>query len=397
MDCARLDELIKIPKKSDASNAVKDEFNKEVTALLVEEGVSNKTMKYVYSGFSFCGAVPLYKYLSQCGENTMLENLKSAFEYESLSKNENGIALRMALHMLCFEFSHSTYINETLEFLIALFNSNSKSKESGFRKDLSKVVEKYFVNCIHSESELSNFKACDINDACFVEFKSILIYALNGIKPLKAKTTKSLGIIKQWIGYTPEITKDSLETAKPDESGSSRESENAISESDMIQTIEYLISSMPEYQSVLSQLLLRYRKLIENKDIADDLRNKLERAYEKMERIKNELRITTERVESLTSQKHSLIFQISELEKQIESLNADNEKLKKIISVYSVDKTDSQNEQLNAIASRLKPEYKDFKEAEDMEMTIDLGENLRVQMKSVFKILSKSGIDVEGR
>lgn len=88
---------------------------------------------------------------------------------------------------------------------------------------------------------------------------------------------------------------------------------------------------------------------------------------------------------------------IENQKKEIQTIIAETERLKSIIAVYSDDKQSSQSETLNAIASKLKQEYKDFVEAEDMEMTIDLGENLRDQIKSIFKILIKSGIDIKGR
>ena len=53
--------------------------------------------------------------------------------------------------------------------------------------------------------------------------------------------------------------------------------------------------------------------------------------------------------------------------------------------------------QLNAIASKLKTEYREFKDALDLEMTVEIGEILRDQLMRVFKILSKAGIDIESR
>lgn len=47
---------------------------------------------------------------------------------------------------------------------------------------------------------------------------------------------------------------------------------------------------------------------------------------------------------------------------------------------------------LNRIARKIKTEYQDFKSAEDMEMSMDLGENLRLQMQAIFDIFEKEGI-----
>ena len=88
---------------------------------------------------------------------------------------------------------------------------------------------------------------------------------------------------------------------------------------------------------------------------------------------------------------------IAKKDGQIEEYKAELAKLNSIISVYSADKQNAQTEQLNSIASKLRSEYRDFKDVENEEMSLDLGENFRFQLQSVFRILAKSGIDVEKR
>lgn len=82
---------------------------------------------------------------------------------------------------------------------------------------------------------------------------------------------------------------------------------------------------------------------------------------------------------------------------QLAEQSCEIEKLKTVISVYSEDKQNSMDGQLNAIASKLKTEYSEFKDALDLEMTVEIGEILRDQLMRVFKILSKAGIDIESR
>ena len=56
------------------------------------------------------------------------------------------------------------------------------------------------------------------------------------------------------------------------------------------------------------------------------------------------------------------------------------------------DQLASEKARLNRIARQIKIEYQDFKSAEDMEMSIDLGENLRLQMQAILDIFEKEGI-----
>ena len=107
---------------------------------------------------------------------------------------------------------------------------------------------------------------------------------------------------------------------------------------------------------------------------------------------------------------------ISDNEKTISSLNYDKDILNKdIVKLKTVivakdneisernsmmdalvrDRNKQQDEQINRIASSLKVDYKDFKDAEKLEMDTDLGENMREQLKNVFAILIKAGIALE--
>ena len=46
----------------------------------------------------------------------------------------------------------------------------------------------------------------------------------------------------------------------------------------------------------------------------------------------------------------------------------------------------------NRVAHQLQAEYSDFQDAQCMEMNIDLGENMRIQLENVFRILKKNGL-----
>jgi hypothetical protein len=67
------------------------------------------------------------------------------------------------------------------------------------------------------------------------------------------------------------------------------------------------------------------------------------------------------------------------------------------LNVYADDKRNAQEEQLNAIAAALVRSYKEFLEAQTMDMTTDLEMNLVDLLEDVFKRLEKNGIDIKGR
>ena len=113
--------------------------------------------------------------------------------------------------------------------------------------------------------------------------------------------------------------------------------------------------------------------------------------------LASKLVIAEETISKLQNQLAESEANLATQRAQVSELSSEIEKLKTVISVYSADKQSSMDGQLNAIASKLKTEYREFKDALDLEMTVEIGEILRDQLMRVFKILSKAGIDIESR
>jgi hypothetical protein len=51
-------------------------------------------------------------------------------------------------------------------------------------------------------------------------------------------------------------------------------------------------------------------------------------------------------------------------------------------------------ESKNRLVRNLKVEYNDFQDAIGMEMSEDLGENMRIQLQTVFRLLKKGGFEL---
>lgn len=64
----------------------------------------------------------------------------------------------------------------------------------------------------------------------------------------------------------------------------------------------------------------------------------------------------------------------------------------KLVEVMKTELQKKPAEFLNNLRSKLRIEYLDFQDAVDMEMSIDLGENMREQLRSVFNICIKAGM-----
>ena len=66
--------------------------------------------------------------------------------------------------------------------------------------------------------------------------------------------------------------------------------------------------------------------------------------------------------------------------------------IQSLANLIRMDAEAQQREKLSRLGRALSVEYRDFMSAIDDPMTIDLGENMRLQLKEVFRILEKHGI-----
>ena len=67
----------------------------------------------------------------------------------------------------------------------------------------------------------------------------------------------------------------------------------------------------------------------------------------------------------------------------------------KMADVLSRDRSRQADETLQRLASKIRVEYRDFTDAMDIPMSCDLGENLKLQLQSVFDILEKGGMKIK--
>ena len=84
--------------------------------------------------------------------------------------------------------------------------------------------------------------------------------------------------------------------------------------------------------------------------------------------------------------------QIAELEAVVSQYKDELLKAKEMVEILRRDKEKQSDETVKRLASRLRTYYLDYKDAISLEMSIDLGENMRDQLGEVFKILQDAGI-----
>lgn len=392
MNFEKLDELVAIPKKSDASKAIRKEYKAEISKLLKEEGFSDNAEKYLWSGFSFCGAEPLFDFINfheRVQQPGIVEKLLKCRTY---IKNEKSNGFKMCLSLLVYELNYCPDNAEIIEMLIKGCVATYKKKDGSISKDNAKIVEKYFVLLLNPQAKLPEWDAITLKPAVLNEFCNYIINVCSNFTDgkLGEKVKKVVTWLQSAFPFATDgvLTKESdakspsASIKKPEVTNFTSQQNNAAGKS--------LLGMAVQLKELSTQV---YSFAEESEKAKRAIATLSAEKAESATKLKTAEDIISHLREQISAKESAITAQQLQLAEQ----SCEIEKLKTVISVYSEDKQSSMDGQLNAIASKLKTEYSEFKDALDLEMTVEIGEILRDQLMRVFKILSKAGIDIESR
>ena len=391
MNFEKLEQLITIPKKTDASKATRKEYKTEMIKLFQEEGLSEIAEKYLWGGFSFCGAEPLFDFLNSRANGEKLKIIDKFFKCNSYIKNEKSNGFKMCLSLLAYEIKHCQDDLEIIGMLINGCVGKYKKKDGSISKDSAKIIEKYFVITLSTQTKLLDLNTLTINPIIIQKFCRYIIDACMTITG-KA-TAKQVEYITEWLKSALPETVD-----KSNSTGKDRENSNELIEkSNSISTQINSTSSNDSLFGIVAQIKELSARLFSCAEEYEKEKKVNQLLKSENKETISKLKIAENTISELQKQLIEAEAKIDAQSKQIAEHTAEIERLKTVISVYSEDKQSCMDGQLNAIASKLKTEYSEFKDALDLDMTADIGEILRDQLMRVFKILSKAGIDIESR
>ena len=392
MDFSQLDLLMKITKKGEASKEKKELFSNLIKASISENGYSKQDEKYFYAGFSFSGAKPIAEYiLSLPSDDERAAFFKSITNSTLFYLNDRGSTFKYMISLLgnLIFFELDDY--QLLSSIIIKIPGLASNKEGNPWGDVTKTVEKYLVAALSENTKFPNVEALELKPALFDKFSGIIIQSLTD-KSISPKYVPIAEKIIQWLtGSTTNIkSAELLHDAKPDTAVIDTPKAKKSKADELREIADHLVEIERKYKNFQSE----YERL-KSENLA--LSKKVEKTKADLEAVERVRTGLEEKNNQLHLKNISLSADLASANLKNEALNAELQKHNSVLSIFESDKQNSQKEQLNGIASKLKAEYKDFVDALDMQMTVDLGENMRQQLAMIFRILSKNGIDVEGR
>lgn len=416
-----LDSLMKAKKekkKKDPTIKEKEAFRSAWLSLAADAGFTGRAEQFLYEGFAFCGAEPFYAYLVQTKDpNATLTTLFSGKHYG----NDSNVSFRLITHLLVLMINDNAPANVLAPIIKRLPGAciNKDKKRLGTAE---KTMEKYFLAELRPDVTLTPLADIGTKPVFIKDFVALVTSVIDGIEKsgtAKGLVTDNIARIRKWFadydaetaGNTPdkkdpssvaatgpEVIRDNNASDKEGNT-SPKTPEPSLAEeppADMVAHLIDLLGKASKVAAVVKSESAQQKTKIEllNQSLESERENLL-RAKQQIAEQQNTI---AELRKSLSAAESDIfVFKQESAKKDVVIAEKDAEISERIkmADVLSRDRSKQADETLQRLASKIKVEYRDFTDALDVPMSCDLGENLRLQLQSVFDILEKGGMRIK--
>ena len=378
--------------KKEPSKADGREFERLWLDFVGKVGLNDLSMALLCDGFRYCAARPLVTYCKQSSSSTI--PYATLGKYSALRNNSAEIMLRMTLSLFAYEVVDPTSA-EQVAWLMKKVPEVAFNKEGKVSGNITGYVRKLVVqevagNTIKAAIDASAFRCSDATR--FSKLIAPSLEELGAKYKLSVPEQNAVEALGKWIsnlcgegeGSIPkagnEETLDvnrnpiSSDVDKPLPKGGSSEEVSASQVVTFIQNQERRIELL---RSASASSAVEMGRIKEHRDSLKAQNEELKARLEKAQ-------------ESMASQ----AGRIADLEGRVSILSADLSANRELVDMLGQDQAKQSDEAMRRVSRKLGIEYQDYKDALDVEMSVDLGENMRLQLGEVFKILKENGFDL---
>lgn len=421
-----LDALMKVKKekkKKEPTIKEKEAFRSAWLGLVADTGLTGRAEQYLYEGFAFCGAEPFYAYLIQTEDpNATLATLFGGKYYGIYS----NVSFRLMAHLLALMLNNNAPRN-ILAPIIKRLPSACVNKDKKRLGTAEKTLEKYFLTELRPDAELCPLADIGTKPVFINEFVALVSSIMDGIEnagSTKGVVVKNIAKIRKWFADY-DISQSVSADTKTDQviheaTKITEEKANTISVADnsqeeKVQTPRVVVAQPEEKVpsdmiAYLTELLGKAAKVTTVvKAESTQQRVKIDALTQALEGEQNKLQGANQQISDLQDIITELRKKLSATEGDIFALrqavaqrdaviaerDAEIAERVEMAEVLSRDRNKQADELLQKLASKIRIEYRDFVDALDVPMSCDLGENLRLQLQSIFDILEKGGMKIK--
>lgn len=418
-----LDSLMKAKKekkKKEPTIKEKEAFRSAWLSLVADAGLTGSAEQFLYEGFAFCGAEPFYAYLIQTEDQNATLAAMFSGKYYGIDSN---VSFRLVAHLLALMLNNNATIN-ILAPIIKRLPGACVNKDKKRLGTAEKTFEKYFLAELHPDVELCPLADIGTKPVFIKEFVTLVSSIMDGIEnagSAKGVVVKNIAKIRKWLAdydtSQSASTGTKAEQLIPASTIVAAEKVKIVSVADnppedRVQAPKVIVTQPKEEASVdmiayLTELLGKAAKATAVvKSESTQQRVKIDALTQTLESEQSKLRGANQQIadlqDTITELRKKLsaaegdIFVLRQTVEQRDAViaekNAEIAERVKMAEVLSRDRSKQADESLQRLASKIRVEYRDFVDALDVPISCDLGENLRLQLQSIFDILEKGGM-----
>lgn len=396
--------------KKSPSGSEKKQFSEAWECLVKESGYSSDAERFLYDGFWFCGSEPFLRYIQQSDDQ--IKTLRQFFNGK-LYGNDSTKTFRVLANLFALLINENAP-SEILALIIKHFPSACVNKDGKKLKTAAKSMELYFFDVLAPSADLIPLSDINLTPAIRDAFTSEMSSLIDEIKMnslLKNSTISSITRVSAWIEMPridsvseqnyeviipentdppqPPVAESKVESLQPDKT---------VIESDSIPSSESLSEVLKRAQRLSETIEREYNnqtyRIHELERLLSDTKQKLLKADERNRSCEATIQDMIDKNQELERQNKLLVQSVAEKEEMIANKSREMQEQAVMFEALNRDRSRQAEEGIQRIASKIKVEYRDFMDAQGVDMTVDLGENLRLQLSNVFDILEKGGMNI---
>ncbi len=386
-------------KRVDLSKRDQNIYRSEFLKCLSQEGLNDNTVDYFIKGIKSGTAGALMNWMNKIPEDKLFATYQALTQNKMFVETDSVSQFRITLALTATFLSN---LGKYEGIIADLFHNTvklSKKKDGKQLTELSKLFKAYFMDNMSSNTQLPLLSKYHFDEEYKKQLVDMLELAVAGIEPKGDIEIDKINALKKWVQANKCVAGEQATNIPISE-----KEENTIAAEQKTLPTEPT-KPVEEIKGSLARKLLDIAKVVsicelENRNVRDVVSEK----EAEISRLKMSISKYQSQNKSMADEIDALKKEHEIIKEQLERLSIENKELSdrvgrqsEVINVFDQDKDNSKTELLNQIATGLKNIYADYKVAENMDMTVDLGLNMRDALQDVFRKLKKMGIDIEGR
>ena len=379
----------KEPSKKDA-----DEFEQLLLAAVEEVDLSKEPFALLCDGFRYAAARPLFKYFRS--KSTSKQPYATLGAYEPIRKNSNELELRFFMSLLAFELMDPTSADQ-IAALLKKIPEASLTRDGKITGNLSAYVRRLMLSelaggAIKADAFEIKMAAKDISR--FVKLVGPIVSEAMENDRLKADERNAARSLQAWLDAlyeSEEKTEPIPETNTPSEIADALVQEDARCSDAYEFSVDQIALAVKGLGTALKD---RDRKI-------ESLKSRIASSESEKARLKDHRDSLKERnaeLQAALNKSHETIaglnVKVASLEQQIAQLSMDLSANRQLIELLEQTGSKQSDETIKRISRKLRIEFADYQDAVSLDMNADLGENMRLQLGSVFQILKENGFEL---